>query len=118
LTDLERQPEDIPALDPESIPNEPDPKTSAEAAYLDKEHKKAALLNIKQDIELRRDYARDVFKLIVFWLAFVGLIVLLQGFKLLGYILADSVMIALITTTTASVIGILLIVVRYLFPNR
>ena len=36
----------------------------------------------------------------------------------IGFDLPESVLIALVTTTTASVVGILLIVTRYLFPPR
>ena len=36
----------------------------------------------------------------------------------IGFHLPEAVLIALVTTTTASVVGILLIVTRYLFPQR
>jgi hypothetical protein len=49
------------------------------------------------------------------WLIFVGVVVLLAG---AGYFqqLSEKVLIALLATTTITVIGLLAAVVRYLFP--
>ena len=57
------------------------------------------------------------------WLGVVAYVVLAQGFGVgihaYGrFHLADSVVIALITTTTATVIGVFLTVANYLFPRR
>jgi len=75
-----------------------------------------------QDLRLRREFAWDIFYLIIGWLALVCLILLFNGFALTIYShvfkLSDSVLLGLIGGTTASVIGIFIVVVRNLFPQR
>jgi hypothetical protein len=73
--------------------------------------------NRRQDREERQKYAVRVFCLVVGWLAFVAFVVLAQGFGRNMFLLADSVLLMLIGSTTATVIGIFLIVANYLFPN-
>lgn len=68
-------------------------------------------------------YANRLFCVMVGWLVVVAYMVLAQGFGVgihaYGrFHLADSVVIALVTTTTATVIGVFLTVANYLFPRR
>lgn len=85
--------------------------------------KKVAIEGRQQDIKERKTYAGRIFWLVVAWLVFVGCILIAHGARwpwtqYLGFTLPDAVLIALITTTTGGVVGILLIVVQYLFPRR
>jgi lipopolysaccharide export LptBFGC system permease protein LptF len=78
---------------------------------------------LRQNTEQRRRYATRLFIVMVGWLVVVAYVVLAQGFGAGFYRsgpfnLSDSVMIALITTTTATVIGAFLTVANYLFPKR
>ncbi len=88
----------------------------------EKETKRLQNLALKQDIDLRKDFAWDIFYLIVAWLFLVFVVLLLQGFTATicahKFGLSDSVVLALISGTTVNVLGIFLIVVRYLFPTR
>lgn len=68
-----------------------------------------------QDNQGRRAFSRNIFAVVAFWLAFVMAVVVLCASG--KWTLSDAVLIALITTTTATVIGIFLIVANYLF-NR
>lgn len=68
-----------------------------------------------QDNQGRRAFSRNIFTVTIVWLAFVMVVVVQCARKL--WELSDAVLIALITTTTATVIGIFLIVANYLF-NR
>ena len=111
-------PDDIPSIDPDKVPKEPDEKSLQEEVNLDIQAKKLRNDSLAQDIGLRRDLAKAIFVLIALWLYFVGCIILLQGFRFGGFQLADSAIIALITTTTASVLGIFLVVTRYFFPEK
>lgn len=61
----------------------------------------------------RKHYARALFILVCAWLGVALAIVVLVGCKVLE--LSDAVLIALITTTTASVIGLFAIVARYFY---
>lgn len=68
-----------------------------------------------QDNEGRRAFSRNIFTVTVIWLVFVMSVVVQSARK--EWHLSDAVLIALITTTTATVVGIFLIVANYLF-NR
>ena len=67
----------------------------------------------------RKAHATRIFWLVCLWLSVIVALVVLQGF--LGqrgwFSLSDSVLIAVDTTTTASVTALLVVVVRYLFRN-
>ena len=71
--------------------------------------------NKRQDREQRRKYSDKIFWFLCVFLFFVGLIVLLSGFESCGFKLSDGVLIALLTTSSANVISIFVIVVHYLF---
>jgi hypothetical protein len=77
---------------------------------------------LEQDIALRKDFAWDIFYLIVGWLSLVFVVLGVQGFAVTifrhTFHLSDSVVLALIGGTTVNVLGIFIIVVRYLFPSR
>lgn len=70
-----------------------------------------------QLLRLRTRYLRYLFFVIIGWLLLVALVLGLTGYKKhTGFELSDSVLIAFITTTTASVIGLFLGVIRWLYP--
>lgn len=73
----------------------------------------------RQDRKERKLYAKRIFKLVVLWLIVVISLLFAQGFlgPLEMFSLADSVLIATATTTTASVTALLVVVARYLFPQ-
>ena len=79
----------------------------------------------KQDLKDRAKYTKRVFTMVVTWLIVVLTIVIAEGCNLVltpcctvTFDLETSVLVALITTTTGSITGIFLIVMRYLFPRR
>lgn len=77
----------------------------------------------------RRTYTRNLFILTLFWLIVVVIFVSLTGFSYsslnnpkcvencVNFSLSDNVLIAFITSTTATVIGIFIIVATWLFPS-
>lgn len=69
----------------------------------------------KKIYELRAQYIPYLFFMVVGWLIFAAVTVLLTGLELLK--ISDAVLIALITTTTATVLGIFIIVAKWLFPS-
>ena len=93
---------------------------SQEATYLEEQRKQELhdedLKNRKQDRKERRRYAEHIFTLISLWL-FTVLFILMINTKA-GLRLSDSVIITLITTTTASVLGLFVIVINYLFKGN
>ena len=76
---------------------------------------KAQIQKFEDDNESRREFSRNIFTVTVIWM-FLVLVVVIQCAAGKWH-LPDSVLIALITTTTANVIGIFIIVANYLF-NR
>ena len=75
--------------------------------------------------ELRKQSADKLFNLIRCWLIIVTVFLFLAGFEITSFSLkeisfniSDNVLIALITSTTASVLGLYVIVAKWLFPNN
>jgi len=82
----------------------------------DIQKKEYALFVERVMLKERKKYASRLFWLSAVWLVFIGLYLFLAGF---GIIKTDnSVLIALISTTTANVLGLFYIVARWLFPNK
>jgi hypothetical protein len=65
----------------------------------------------------RDDYVFKLFCLIVSWLTIVVIFVALSATLGEYFKLSDSVLIAFITSTTVSVLGLFVIVARWLFPS-
>jgi len=65
---------------------------------------------------LRLDYTGHIFKLVCAWLACVVACVVLSGFGWRGFKLPDSVLIAFITSTTVNVVGLFVLVAKWMFP--
>ncbi|MBQ7609076.1 MAG: hypothetical protein IJU76_14095 [Desulfovibrionaceae bacterium] len=86
-----------------------------EISYSKQKHEED-LLNSRQIRIQRKDYAEKIFYLICVWLAAVVLIVWQSGRRYLW--LSDAVLITLITTTTATIIGLMVIVCNYIFPRH
>jgi hypothetical protein len=133
---------DLSALPRKVFPTPP----SSEADDLTAESLEEAKLNeanllnriLHHDLEARRTYGNRAFWLVVSWLGCVLMMLLLQGFfghgkaEITGSLLAvpfkitepsvfslsDPVLIALISGTTISVLGIFAAVMNYLFPKR
>ena len=65
----------------------------------------------------REEFAHKVFRLVVGWIIAVGALLCLSGWGVWDFQLSDSVLITLVGGTSASVIGLLAIVMRSLFPQ-
>lgn len=70
----------------------------------------------KQDREQRKWFSAWIFGVVCIYLLIVLVLLYFTGFSLTR--LSDTVLVALLTTTTANVIGLLVIVARYLFPRN
>jgi ferric-dicitrate binding protein FerR (iron transport regulator) len=99
---------------------------------LEKEKARADTLTLQnnelaQNTELRRNLAERTIKIVCFWLLGVLVVVLLSGFdwpsrtgalNVPTFSLSDGALIALLTTTTVNVIGLLLTITLNLFPPK
>ena len=98
----------------------PDRLTSEELEYHEKAKKEVELEGLKQDIEERKIYAKHIYILVSVWLVGILILLMVQGFfSPLGiFNLSNSVLLAVIGGTTINVIGLFVVVARYLFPRR
>ena len=126
--------DDAPANDPAAEP--PNPAEDLIAADLVKQEKeREKLYRYKQHTKhsddlhaLRQDYVPKLYWMICLWLLFVAVIIFLSGYSAENinnpdcqinctrFKLTDQVLIAFITTTTATVVGLFVIVAKWLFP--
>jgi hypothetical protein len=117
------QPEGPASLNPDLELIKAPPVVSAEPDKLSKEeleiqHKHLENVGFAQDIQARKKYAFRIFLLVLFWLLGVYAILIFEGFRLREFHLPDNVLLAAIGSTTANIIAILVIVVKYLFPDK
>lgn len=107
----------------EAQPNEPlvnVEKETLESARLEIENERLRdELEEARDVhDLRKRYTGRLFWLIVLWLVAVITFVTLTGAWKAGFSLSDSVLIAFITSTTVSVLGLFVLVAKWLYPSQ
>lgn len=102
---------------PGRISHKPDDKALLEKEVYELESARLDIQDKRQNIDARKTYGKHIFWLVCAWLSITLLVVILAavGGPIGWFIVSDSVLIALITTTTASVLGLFTIVVNYLF---
>lgn len=93
-------------------------KTARLLADLEVHRQRADLEAKRLDNDLRRSYCERLFQLLAGWLAFVALFVACASYKDSIFEASDAVILALLGTTTANVIGVYLVVAKWLFPTR
>ncbi|MDX9702374.1 MAG: hypothetical protein RBU23_04935 [Candidatus Auribacterota bacterium] len=98
----------------ESVPQCGDSLASTEISLLERED----LRDRKQIREQRKKYADKVFNLIKWWLIFIGVVLVIQGtisFWWTREFFSDAVLLAIIGGTTANVLGLFALVLKFLF---
>jgi hypothetical protein len=106
---------------PPQIPEETPPDLSLDL----EEHKLAFQLEcLEQELKelrethgLRVSYTGRIFWLVVAWLTCVVVCVMFSGFRYHEFRLSDSVIIAFITSTTVNVVGLFVLVAKWMFPS-
>ena len=78
----------------------------------------AKIDDLVQDRDQRKKYSDRLFKLVVWWLIAVSLIILLHGFGYVPFTLSVAVLTTIVGSTTGAVLGLFAIVANYLFPKR
>ena len=71
-----------------------------------------------QDREQRKEFALKIYHFLCFYLLVVVLLLLLSAAQFINFELTEGVIITLLTTTTANIIGIFILVVKYLFDTH
>lgn len=103
---------------PAVVPSDPDKESKLEHDRLERVHKGLINLDLQQNIKQRKIYAVCIFGLVFLWLAGVYVMLLFEGFHYHGFNLTETEVLAAITSTTANIIAVLIIIVKYLFPTR
>ena len=85
------------------------------ASDSDKTRKILDNINYSSDIKAKRRFAKFSYWIACVWLTGLFLVVACQGFKIKGFSLEDKGFIAIVTSTTASLLGFSYIVGKYLF---
>jgi hypothetical protein len=70
------------------------------------------------DLSLRGAFTWIIFGLVLIWLFFVGGVIVAAGFKWNAFTISDAVLLGLLGTTTANIVGLFLVVTNYLFPKK
>ncbi len=115
---------------PPPTPQQADPKLSIlEKRAFEREDEKRQLQNhnYRHTVRLRRELARSIPRFVKGYLVFVGILLIGNSISLppdslicrkffcIYFELSDNVIIALLTTTTVNVIGLYVIVAKYIF---
>lgn len=77
---------------------------------------KEEIRGLKQDREQRKVFSYCIFGFMCFYMLIALIIVFFSGLKLMA--LSDTVLVTLISSTLADVIGVFLFVAKYLFHNK
>ena len=96
----------------ESSPSAPDSATRNSMEYQEK-YNAATLTNYEQNRDARKKYSHRIFWITITWLASTVLILISVGLNWL--VLSDSVLLALLGTSSVNVLGFFAIVIQYLF---
>lgn len=82
------------------------------------ERLKQQLQEAKDTHNLRLKYTGRIFVIGCIWLGLVASAVFMSGFSLLGFSLSGGVLIAFITSTTLNVVGLFIVVAKWMFPHN
>lgn len=107
--------------------SEPSPKIEQDEKILSEENYllqaqvdqiKEDLADQKQDREERKKYGVIITSIVIVWLICVVSFILISGFGHIGqhkFQLSDGVLLAILGTFTANIVGLFIVVIRYLF---
>jgi hypothetical protein len=103
---------------PADAPIEADSRTKEEEADWDRRAKTEQLAEFILLRRLRETFCNRIFWLVVWWLCAVFFLIILDGSLAPWHLFSipSAVLIALISGTTINLIGVLIVVMRYLFP--
>ena len=108
---------------------QPDKYTEDEKSDLEKQHlleqrlletrtKKQTLKQHKSEHKQRVQYAEKIYKIVRNWLVVVVIIISCSAIPGIEFQLSDNVLITLLTTSTATVLGLFITVLKYIFGRK
>lgn len=84
---------------------------------IDTKRRTLANNDYEQDIKLRRVFAWSIFGFVTLFVFSILVLVYLCAYTSSSFALSDPVFIALLTTMTSTIVGLLVFVVKYLFSK-
>lgn len=72
----------------------------------------------KGDISLKKIYGISILIILILWVTFVVVFMMLQVCSDLAKTVSDTIIITLLTSATANILILPMVVLKYLFPNR
>jgi hypothetical protein len=117
-------PLDLTAIQETADPPKNEPEAKAEKQSFEEAKQALALEDFANEIKARREFANRIFTFMIVWM--VVMVVLVVGDAVtipyfgayISFHLSDAVLITLVTTTTATVVSVFLIVAKYLYRVR
>jgi hypothetical protein len=100
---------------------EPDSATAQGLQKFDRDRRDLENRQFRENIELRRNTARSLFAIMALWMAATMVLVFFQGFGCIGghpFHLNEWTLRVLITTSLATVIGLVFYLNKYLFDGK
>lgn len=91
---------------------------SSDRETIKKAHLYESYLGKKQDRTLRKELGDKIYNFVSFYMFCVFFILVLSGIRCNSFTLSDTVLITILGTTTANVIGVLVIVATYYFNKN
>lgn len=82
------------------------------------QEKREELKDVREDRKARRELIEKIPLLTYIYLGIVALILLMQGFSFVCFYLSDSVLVALLGTTSVNVIGLVWLIVSHYFNKH
>lgn len=126
-TDIEKVLDDIPSSKEDANVNVGNRYSDIDIELAKEELREAKLRNEaleeenrgdSQDRDQRKDFAERIYSFASIYMLGVFLLLFLSGSETAPFHLSDNILVVLLGTTTANVIGILVIVVTYLFSRN
>lgn len=93
-------------------------KLRLEAYKIQNDISREELEGKQQDRTLRKELGNKIYDFVSFYMFFVFFILVLSGIRCNSFTLSDTVLITILGTTTANVIGVLIIVATYYFNKN
>lgn len=109
-------PDELKFLDENARREQIDVLESAVSLDLEEARKREELESIKQDRRERKKFATRIFWVVIAYIAVVFVVLFFCGYSCIY--LSDAVLITLLSTTTANILSLLVIVFNYLFPKK
>ena len=75
-----------------------------------------SLKHLNENHTLRLSYTGRIYWLVVGWLACVVIYICWAGFAWKGFVLPEKVLLAFITSTTVTVVGLFVLVAKWMYP--